>query len=116
MLRLRREQEESLFALEKEYQALLLNRRQALLNFIRSNSSKTSTATLRTMHTHSQEELDAFLKVRVFDGWQAGQLKLQLDGLLGKYEQLNDILGDEKDRRNVSYIRAVISYLISSTQ
>ena len=83
LLELKHSQESELFQLEQEYLSLVQERRVALINYIRSSvgNERHVHDTLEQMHGRTQAELDAFLKIRVHEGWQAGQVHKQIEAM-----------------------------------
>lgn len=59
-------------------------RRTALINYLRTPggaSKRQVHETLKEMHARTQAELAAFLKIRVYEGWQMGQMLKQMEAL-----------------------------------
>ena len=59
------------------------------------------------MHTRTQAEFDAFLKIKVYEGWQEGQLMSHLEAL--KEAGLPVALIKDCD---VKYLRNLMEYLL----
>ena len=84
LLALKQEQEEALFKLEQEYLKLVRERRTALLSYLKSSSTtkRALNDNFKGMHVEVQTELDSFLAIRVYEGWQCSQLHRQRQCLL----------------------------------
>lgn len=83
LLQLQHHQSEALYSLEQEYLALVHDRRTALITHLKSSSTNKRQVLegLKEMHRRTQAEFDAFLKVKVYDGWQSAQLASQIEAL-----------------------------------
>ncbi len=90
LLDLKQTQEQELFTLEQEYLTLVRDRRTALINYLRTASvgdggegegKRHIHDAVKQMHARTQAELDAFLKIRVYEAWKMGQLVKQRDAL-----------------------------------
>lgn len=84
LLDMKQEQDEGLFALEKEYLSLVHQRRLSLLNYLKETTSSGKREIgegLKQLHTQIRAELDTFLRVRVYEGWQEAQLLKQIEAL-----------------------------------
>lgn len=130
LLNLKHSQEEKLFTLEQEYLNLVRERRAVLINFLKNpfeTSKKISKSTvndqLKEMHSKTQHDLAAFLKSRVFQGWQLKSLSLQIDELKrsGVPKVLFLLQGRERDGMGgseeensykISYYREMMKYLL----
>ena len=84
LVEMKRSQEESLFALEKEYLRLVTDRRHATIAALKANCADKSFVgePLKTLQKQNEEELAAFLRVRVFEGWQMAQFVKQKERLI----------------------------------
>lgn len=69
-------EEESLFKLEQEYLKLVRERRTSLVTFLQSSSTTKRAVSdqLKGMHDEIKAELASFLRIRVYEGWQWGQV------------------------------------------
>lgn len=114
LLAMKREQEEALFQLERDYAALVHERRAALISFLRAqaNSKGAADEPLRQQYEQVQCELRAFLKVRVCDGWQEAMVVQQMRQL--KTLGLPGALLDGREQE-VAYLRALMAHLLQCT-
>ena len=110
LLELKHSQDDSLYTLEQEYLCLVRDRRTALINYLKSSSQNKRQVIegLKEMHTRTQAEFDAFLKVRVYDGWQSAQLASQIETL--HKAGISSALLNE--REGISYLQTVMEYLL----
>lgn len=60
------------------------------------------------MHIRTQSEFDAFLKVKVYDGWQEAQISRQIDALREAGVPVALLKGNE----GIEYMRSLTSYLL----
>lgn len=113
LLNQQHQQQEQLFCLEKEYLNLVRDRRTALVTFIKSGtgSKRQMGDELKEMHSRTQAELDAFLKVRVYDGWLEAQLVKQIEVLKGVTGFPTSLL---IQNRNPKYLQSIIAYLLTN--
>lgn len=84
LLDLQYQQNELLYCLEQEYLSLVRDRRTALVTYLKTSTTNPKREVgdgLKEMHTGTQAEFDAFLKVKVYDGWQEAQLFKQIEAL-----------------------------------
>ena len=111
LLDLQYQQQELLYCLEQEYLNLVRDRRTALLNYLKTNSGNNSKRQvaegLKEMHARTQAEFEAFLKVKVYDGWQETQLFKQIQTL--KDAGFPASLLNEN---NPKYLQRLMAYLL----
>ena len=109
LLNLQNQQQEQLYCLEQEYLHLVRDRRTALVTFLKTstNSKKKVSEELRAMHDRTQAEFDAFLKVRVYDGWLEAQLLKQIEAL--KAAGFPAVLLQDQ---NPKYLQSLMAYLL----
>ena len=85
LLDLKNTQDAELFQLEQEYLTLVRDRRTSLVNYLRSSSATGGKRNihegLKEIHSRTQAEFDAFIKVKVYYGWQLGQINKQIEAL-----------------------------------
>lgn len=124
-MELKNSQDSELFQLEQEYLALVRDRRTNLINYLRTNSTGNSSARgkrdilegLKACHNKTQLELEEFLKVKVYQEWQLGQLRKQIDALreAGFPAALlyNDPHGQGM-KGAVAYYQSVMKYLLNA--
>lgn len=113
LLDLQHQQQEQLFRLEQEYLNLVRDRRTALVTFLKSEtaSKRQMVDELKEMHSRTQAELDAFLKVRVYDGWLEAQMAKQIEALKGVTGFPTSLLVQD---RNPKYLQSIMAYLLTN--
>lgn len=105
LVELKRQQEESLFDLEKQYCRLVSDRRTLTVSALKAHAADKSFVgePLRALVSQTDEELTAFMKIRVHGEWQAGQMIRQRDRLVqfGFPERAFDRIEDVKFTREL---------------
>ena len=121
LLDLKNAQDSALFQLEQEYLTLVRDRRTALINYLRSTSNANGKRSvgegLKEMHAGTQAEFDAFLKVKVYYGWQLGQVEKQIEALIsaGFPRALLSSTGINNTNANfntLAYYQCIMDYLL----
>ena len=112
LLDLQYQQQELLYCLEQEYLSLVRDRRSALVTYLKTSTSTNNPKRqvgdgLKEMHTRTQAEFDAFLKVKVYDGWQEAQLVKQMEAI--KEAGFPAVLLKENDPK---YLQSLMAYLL----
>lgn len=116
LLSLKNIQDSELFQLEQEYLALVRDRRSSLLNYLRTANNTTAGKNkvlegLKELHGRTQAEFDAFLKVKVYYGWQLGQLSKQIEAL----KEAGVPCALLSNGCGVGYYKSVMEYLLNGT-
>ena len=110
LLDLQYQQQELLYCLEQEYLSLVRDRRSALVTYLKTSTNNPKRQVgdgLKEMHTRTQAEFDAFLKVKVYDGWQEAQLVKQMEAI--KEAGFPAVLLKENDPK---YLQSLMAYLL----
>lgn len=110
LLDLQYQQQELLYCLEQEYLGLVRDRRTALVNYLKTSTDNPKRQVgdgLKEMHARTQAEFDAFLKVKVYDGWQEAQLLKHIEAL--KEAGFPAVLLQENDPK---YLQSLMAYLL----
>ena len=115
LLDLKNAQDSELFQLEQEYLTLVRDRRTALINYLRSSSATASGKRnihegLKDLHDRTQAEFDALLKVKVYYGWQLGQVKKQIEAL--KAAGFPSALLSSRGNCEIEYYQSIMEYLL----
>ncbi len=114
LVELKRSQEESLFALEKEYVRLVADRRYSTIAALKANCTDKSFVNepLKTLQNQTEEELAAFLRVRVYEGWQLGQVAGQKERLLKE----SSVPAELFEHENYALMRTMMQFLWDNTK
>lgn len=117
LLSLKNTQDSELFQLEQEYLALVRDRRTSLLNYLRTTNGSTAAGGkrnilegLKELHGRTQAEFDAFIKVKVYYGWQMGQLSKHIEVL-----KEAGLPGALLSNGGIGYYQSVMEYLLKAT-
>lgn len=105
LVELKRQQEETLFDLEKQYLRMVAERRTMTVSALKSHAADKSFVgePLRSLVNQNEVELQAFMKIRVHGEWQAGQMIKQRDRLIqfGVPEEVFSRIEDVKFTREL---------------